>query len=399
VIPGWSTATIGESCAVFSGGTPSKGNQEYWRGSIPWVSAKDLKFDRISGAALHISEEACKDSATKIAPVGALLVLVRGMGLANGVPIGEVMSPVAFNQDIRAIVPPESVIPRFLALALRYSITNGGGRNLLSSAAHGTLKIDSDVFHQLTYPVPPLAEQKRILAILDGAFEGIATARENAEKNLQNSRELFEAHLASAFSSQGDLVPLSECATDISDGDHAPPPKSPAGVPFITISNVNKETRRIDFSDTFTVSRQYYESLKPHRKPRPGDVLYTVTGSFGIPILVEDEREFCFQRHIGLIRPKPNVDSQWLTYALLAPQVREQAEAGATGTAQRTVSLGVLRGITIPKTSYADQLVIAAQLATVSEAVQRLKKIAQAKMLALDNLKMSLLRQAFNGFM
>ena len=113
---------------------------------------------------------------------------------------------------------------------------------------------------------------------------------------------------------------LSKCATDISDGDHAPPPKSPTGVPFITISNVDKESRRIDFSDTFTVSREYFEALKAHRKPKRGDVLYTVTGSFGIPVLVEDDGEFCFQRHIGLIRPKPDVDSRWLTYALLSPR-------------------------------------------------------------------------------
>ncbi len=190
---------------------------------------------------------------------------------------------------------------------------------------------------------------------------------------------------------------LSKCATDISDGDHAPPPKSPTGVPFITITNVDKETRRIDFSDTFKVSREYFQALKPHRRPQPGDVLYTVTGSFGIPVLVEDDGEFCFQRHIGLIRPTPDVDSRWLMYALLSPQVRAQAEAGATGTAQRTVSLGVLRGISIPKIGVEDQRQIAIQVDAMSDAVARLKDIARAKSAALNELKKSLLHQAFTG--
>jgi type I restriction enzyme, S subunit len=293
------------------------------------------------------------------------------------------------------IRPRPALDSRFLAQLLRSPHYRG---HLEKASTGATMQnMSNSTLAQLPLAVPPPGEQRRIVAILDEAFEGIATAKANAEKNLQNARELFTAHLRSVFASQGALVPLSACATDISDGDHAPPPKSPSGIPFITISNVDKETRRIDFSDTFTVSRAYFDRLKPQRKPRRGDVLYTVTGSFGIPILVEDDGEFCFQRHIGLIRPTRDVDSRWLTYALLSPQVREQAEAGATGTAQRTVSLGVLRGITIPKVGIPDQLAIAAQLDAMSDAVQRMKEIAQARIRALDDLKTSLLHQAFNG--
>jgi type I restriction enzyme S subunit len=246
-------------------------------------------------------------------------------------------------------------------------------------------------------PVPPSAEQHRIVAILDEAFEGIATAKANAEKNLQNARELIETFLRTAFETKGDVVQLSVCATAISDGDHAPPPKSPSGVPFITISNIDKETRRIDFGATFSVAREYFDALKPHRRPKRGDVLYTVTGSFGIPVLVEDDREFCFQRHIGLIRPKAEIDSRWLMYALLSPQARAQAEAGATGTAQRTVSLSVLRAMTVPKVGVEEQRRIAARLDALAEEIGRLKDIVRTKLAALDELKKSLLHQAFSG--
>ena len=149
-------------------------------------------------------------------------------------------------------------------------------------------------------PLPPLAEQQRIVAILDEAFEGIATARKHAEQNLQNAKALFESHLEAVFNSQWQtsrLVPLSELTTDITDGDHLPPPKSQIGVPFITIGNIIKKSNKVDFRDTFMVPRAYYDALKDYRKPRMGDVLYTVTGSFGIPVIVESDSEFCFQRH------------------------------------------------------------------------------------------------------
>ena len=194
----WPTATIGSACTVFSGGTPSKGNAAYWRGTIPWVSAKDLKADRIFDAELHISQQACDESAAKMAPVGSLLMLVRGMGLANGIQVGQVTAPVAFNQDLRAIVPPPGVDSRFLLLALRHRLADGG-KGVLSSAAHGTLKIDADALRQVEFPVPPPHEQRRIVAILDEAFAGIATAKANVEKNLRNTREWSARQLATAL--------------------------------------------------------------------------------------------------------------------------------------------------------------------------------------------------------
>ena len=247
---------------------------------------------------------------------------------------------------------------------------------------------------------PPVPEQQRIVGILDEAFDGIAAAKANAEKNLQNARALFESHLQAVFADAwvtGELVTLTDLATDITDGDHMPPPKASSGVPFITIGNVAKDTRTIDFSDTFMVSRDYFDRLKYHKKPMKGDVLYTVTGSFGIPVLVSEHREFCFQRHIGLVRPKSDVCSEWLYYLLMSPQVFKQANDGATGTAQKTVSLKLLRGFQVPRVSLARQQLAVTKLNALTEETQRLESIYQQKLAALDVLKKSLLDQAFSG--
>ncbi|MEY4978800.1 MAG: hypothetical protein RLZZ352_1070 [Pseudomonadota bacterium] len=252
--------------------------------------------------------------------------------------------------------------------------------------------------HQVSYP--PLPEQERIVAILDEAFEGIATAKANAEKNLQNARELFNGYLRNTFFSaetSGEIVALSDLATDITDGDHMPPPKTAQGLPFITIGNIEKESRMIDFSNTFKVSHEYFDSLKPNKKPQCGDILYTVTGSFGIPVLIEDDTKFCFQRHIGLVRPRFDVDSSWLYYLLQSPQVFKQADHGATGTAQKTVSLKVLRGIRVPRIAYQDQLVHAEKLRGIELECRHLESIYRQKLTALEELKKSLLHQAFSG--
>ncbi len=260
----------------------------------------------------------------------------------------------------------------------------------------GIQHFTGEALAEFEVPLPPLPEQQRIVGLLDEAFAGLATAKANAEKNLQNARALFESRLQSVFADAwqiSQLVTLADLATDITDGDHLPPPKSSTGVPSITIGNVVKQTRRIDFSDTFTVPRSYYDALKPQR----GDVLFTVTGSFGIPVNVPEGAEFCFQRHIGLIRPKPETSSSWLYYLLLSPQLFKQANDGATGAAQRTVSLKLLRSFEVPKVPPKQQKEAVEKLDALSEKTQRLASLYERKLAALEALKKSLLHQAFSG--
>ncbi|MEI6062155.1 MAG: restriction endonuclease subunit S, partial [Bacteroidota bacterium] len=262
----------------------------------------------------------------------------------------------------------------------------------------GIRNLKFDEYKAIEIPLPPLPEQHRIVSILDKAFAAIATAKANAEQNLKNAKELFESYLQGVFENGNwENVKLSELAKDIIDGDHMPPPKSEEGFPFITISNINKQNHQIDFSDTFKVPREYFAKLKENRKPKKGDVLYTVTGSYGIPVLIENDFEFCFQRHIGLIRPKVNVFSRWLYYWILSPQAIFQANDTATGTAQKTVSLTALRNFVLPKMTLKEQQTIVAKLDALSAETIKLEAIYQQKIVDLEELKKSVLQKAFNG--
>lgn len=140
-----------------------------------------------------------------------------------------------------------------------------------------------------------------------------------------------------------DIKKLNESCISIADGDHLPPPKSEAGIPFVTIANVDSYNH-FDFTDTMFVPQNYYDKLDNKRKAQKGDILLTVVGSFGIPILITDDTPFVFQRHIAILRPDPKViDSRFLYYTMLSKSFYAQADAYAIGAAQRTISLTSLR--------------------------------------------------------
>lgn len=134
----------------------------------------------------------------------------------------------------------------------------------------------------------------------------------------------------------------------MADGDHQAPPKVSEGVPFITISNIDKHNC-IDFSDTKYVPSDYYKKLDSKRKAVVGDILYTVVGSYGIPVYINSDKKFAFQRHIAILRPnKEIIIPKYLFYVLKSYELFKQAEILATGAAQKTITLSALGKMTVP---------------------------------------------------
>ncbi|MBQ6133658.1 MAG: restriction endonuclease subunit S [Lachnospiraceae bacterium] len=140
---------------------------------------------------------------------------------------------------------------------------------------------------------------------------------------------------------------LSECCSSIADGDHQPPPKAETGIPFVTISNMTS-SNQFDFSDTLFVPQEYYDKLDEKRKARKDDILYSVVGSFGIPVFMKEDKVFVFQRHIAILRPdNKKIVPRFLFYTMLTKDFYAKADAAAIGAAQRTVSLTALRNMEI----------------------------------------------------
>ena len=163
----------------------------------------------------------------------------------------------------------------------------------------------------------------------------------------------------------------------ITDGDHLPPPKTDYGIPFIYISNI-EGFNKINFTDCSYVPEDYYEKIIDKRKVKENDILYTVVGSYGIPVLVKSETKFCFQRHIALIRAE-KINSEFLVQALDSGAFRLQADKVAIGEAQKTVTLDNLRKMTINLPPLSDQLKIAETLSVWDSAIEKTEKLISEK--------------------
>lgn len=169
---------IRELATFKHGGTPSKAKTAYWQGDIPWVSPKDMKRTAIGDATDHISTEAVKDSATSLVPVGSILIVVRSGILAHSLPVAQVTKPLAFNQDIKAVLPKlEAVNPEYLFWFLKAQERDIIARGVKKGAT--VHSIQSGFIESLMVPLPALPEQQRIVDLLTRA-EGIVRLRREA---------------------------------------------------------------------------------------------------------------------------------------------------------------------------------------------------------------------------
>ena len=159
--PGWQCARLPDLASVAGGATPSKAVASNWVGNIPWVSPKDMKVSTIADAQDHIAPSALAGSLNLIPP-GSLLMVVRGMILAHSFPVARTAIAVTINQDMKALTPVEPRLLPFLQLlceGLKPEILR-----LVDRSTHGTCKLESHKIFGLAIPIPPLAEQARIVA-------------------------------------------------------------------------------------------------------------------------------------------------------------------------------------------------------------------------------------------
>jgi type I restriction enzyme S subunit len=158
----WSLVDLGDTGEWLSGGTPSKQEAGLWEGPIPWVSPKDMKRPRIDDAIDHVSEAALQRG-TQLAPIGSILMVVRGMILAHTFPVAVTTGPVAFNQDIKALVPRHDFDSEFLLYWLQQR-----GQNILTLtdvSNHGTKRLPSELLFASKVPKAPLPEQRSIVEV------------------------------------------------------------------------------------------------------------------------------------------------------------------------------------------------------------------------------------------
>lgn len=156
---------LGDVVEIKGGGTPSKSVPGYYQGDIPWVTPKDMKVWEISDSIDKITEDAIRSSATSFVPPGSVLLVNRSGILKHTLPVGITRRPVAINQDIKALICGKHAHPDYVARIVKAAETIVLGWVRATTADNFPI----DNLRRLEIPFPPLAEQKRIAAILDQA--------------------------------------------------------------------------------------------------------------------------------------------------------------------------------------------------------------------------------------
>ena len=285
--------------------------------------------------------------------------------LVNGIGFG--------SSEYYVLRPSEQVLPEWIYFCLMHPLFRDSAAEQMTGTG-GLQRIPRNYIENFMIPLPVLDVQREIVAEIEGYQKVIDGARAVVE----NYRPQIP------IDPDWPILPLASICETITDGDHQPPPKATHGIPFVTISNIN-EDHQLDFTKTFFVPESYYTNLNNSRKPRAGDVLYTVTGSYGIPVFVQGDIKFCFQRHIALIRTGPLLLKRFLLYMLSSPFLIQQGHNAATGVAQKTVSLNSLRSFSIPLPNIETQEAIVAEIeaeqalvAANRELIARFEKKIQA---------------------
>jgi len=159
----WRTVTLGEIATWLSGGTPPRNQPRFWNGDIPWISAKSMGEPRLYDADEHLTAEGVANG-SRMVERGAVLILVRGSMLHQRVPIGMAMRTMAFNQDVKALVPRPGVDPLFLLYSLLAREPQLFA--MVEFTGIGAGKLDTQQLKSMRIGLPPLSEQRAIAHIL-----------------------------------------------------------------------------------------------------------------------------------------------------------------------------------------------------------------------------------------
>ena len=209
----WEWKRLGEVATFLSGGTPSRANDHYWKGTIPWISASSLRCFEVCRSDSNVTKEAVA-AGSKMAPLGSTLLLVRGSALHNEILCGLVTRLVCFNQDVKALIPAASVVPRFLTTALRAREQDLLG--MVTSAGNTAGVLDTKQLKAFEIPVPTSHEQMAIATVLSD----MDTEIESLESKLAKAREIKQGMMQELLTGGIRLVKSSAVSANPQEMSH-----------------------------------------------------------------------------------------------------------------------------------------------------------------------------------
>jgi type I restriction enzyme S subunit len=387
----WPTKRLAEVCQILGGATPSKKNPKFYGGDIPWATVGDMNVEVITTTEEYITKAGVADCSTNVIPSGSIVVATR-VGLGKVCVLGQ---DTAINQDLKGLTPKNTkeLTTRWLFWWLKSKASD-----IQKAGTGATVQgVKMTFVQELEIPLPPLAEQKRIVALLDEAFAGIDEAKANAEANQENAIALFQSYLNSVFAQCGETwteKPLGEVLVKTETIDPTRTPR--AEFDYIDVSSVSKDelvvqqTQRLLGKDAPSRARKLV---------RANDVIFaTIRPTLRRIAIVPGELDgqVCSTGYF-VLRPKGEIDHRWVFYFLQTGSFLAEMEMLQKGASYPAVTDNDVRSQMIPIPSLGEQKKALEKLDDLRKESLALSRLYEKKVLNLAKLKSSLLTQAFAG--
>jgi type I restriction enzyme, S subunit len=396
---GWKTKPLGE-LAELRGRIGWRGltAKEYQKTGPLFLSVHSLNYgDYVDFRdAFRISEERYIESPEIMLQVDDVLICKDGAGIGKLGIVGELPERTTINSSMLLIRSGDEILPKFLYRCL----SSPYFQKIVNSRLNGATTPHLYQRDITEFPVilPPLPEQHRIVAILDEVFEGIATAKVNAEKNLQNARSIFESHLQSVFTERGKtwkLRTLQEIATTFGRGKSKHRPRNAPHLyggkyPFVQTGDIRNAEHIInEYSQTYSEAGLAQSKLWPK-----GTICITIAANIAETAILGFDA--CFPDSvIGVVANPKEANVGFIEYLLQSFKARIQAMG--KGSAQANINMGTFENERFPLPSVTEQQSMVAELDGLNRETQRLVSVYERKLVALEDLKKSLLHRAFAG--
>ena len=394
----WQTKTIAEACQI----KPPKSEARDKVTASSLVSFLPMEDMGIDVKFVHATQtkplSAVVGSYTYFADGDVLLAKITPcfengkLGIADGLKNG-----IGFGSSEYFVFRPDPMLSKewlYYILSRETFRVEGAAR---MTGAVGHKRVSKEFVEGYQIPVPPLAEQQRIVGLLDEAFKGIATAKANAEKNLQNARALFESHLQSVLrNNKWKWKTIGDLCDNVEYGSSAKS-KAGGGVPVLRMGNI-QDGRLYWENLVYTDDKaEIHKYLLKHN-----DVLFNRTNSpelVGKTAIYKSDMPAIFAGYLIRINRKEDLlDGDYLTYFLNSQIAFDHGKTVVISSVnQANINGTKLKGYPIPAPSLSEQKAIVAKLDALSEQTQRLARLYERKLAALESLKKSLLHQAFSG--
>jgi type I restriction enzyme S subunit len=383
---GWTWKPLGEVCKTGSGGTPLSSRKEFYEGgTIPWLVSGEVAQGNVREAKNFITAAGLENSAAKLFPRDTVLVAMYG---ATAGQVGILRFEATTNQAVCGILPNDKFVPEFL-----YYFLLAKKDDLVAQATGNAQPNISQIkIKNTAVPVLPLPEQQRIVALLDEAFAGLATAKANAERNLQNARAIFESHLQFVFSQRGEGWPTKQLGEVCDFQGGSQPPKSEfvyeprAGyVRFLQIRDYASDRHLT-----------YIPESSKNRLCNADDIMIGRYGASVGKILTGRAGAY----NVALVKTIPDLrvlDRDFFFNYLASGAFQGCLADVAARSAQNGFSKDDIYGFPVPAPPLSEQRMVIEQLNPLEVETQHLTRLYERKLTALEELKKSLLHQVFNG--